>query len=81
MTEIFISNVQKELEEKIQNVHIKVYTFSGTLYVEIITISIAKWQHRINNIQSQISQGISSRYVAELITREYKKYILSIFFK
>ena len=48
-----------------------------TLIVDIQPVGCWTWHYNINNLAVQMSTGLSSRIVADVIVKQYKKYILS----
>lgn len=76
MEKIFRVKLKKQLQERIKG-DISVHILDDTLIIDIIPLGLYPWHYIIKNIAVQISTGISSRIVADVIVKQYKKYILS----
>ena len=73
------NELKKQLRQRIKGdlyVHVK----DDTLIVDIKTIDWSIWHYTINNLAVQLSTGLSIRIVADVIVKQYKKYILSKYF-
>ena len=76
MERIFTNALKKQLENRIKggvSVHVK----DDILIVDIHAVGCCTWRYIINNLAAQLSIGLSSRIVADVIVKQYKKYILS----
>lgn len=80
MEETFRVNLKKQLRKRIKGV-ISVFILDDTLIIDINTLGCRPWHYTINNIAVQMSTGLSSRIVADVIVKQYKKYILSQHFR
>lgn len=76
MERIFTNALKKQLKQRIKG-DLAVHIVDGTLIVDIQSVGYYTWQYTINNLAVQISTGLSSRIVADVIVKQYKKYILS----
>jgi hypothetical protein len=76
MERIFTNALKKQLKQRIKG-DLSVHIVDGTLIVDIQSVGYYTWQYIINNLAVQISTGLSSRIVADVIVKQYKKYILS----
>lgn len=76
MERIFTNALKKELRKKIKG-HIYVHCINGTLIVDIQSVVSTNWRYTIENLAVQMSIGLSSRIVADVIVKQYKNYILS----
>lgn len=76
MERIFTNALKKQLKQRIKG-DLSVHIVDGTLIVDIQSVGYYTWQYTINNLAVQISTGLSSRIVADVIIKQYKKYILS----
>ena len=76
MERIFTNALKKQLKHRIKG-DLAVHIVDGTLIVDIQSVGYYTWQYTINNLDVQISTGLSSRIVADVIVKQYKKYILS----
>ena len=79
MEMIFRNALKKQLMRYIRG-EISVHIIDDTLIVDINPLGYTPWHYSIKNIAVQLSTGLSSRIVAEVIVKQYKKYILSIYF-
>ena len=76
MERIFINALKKQLKQRIKG-DLSVHIVDGTLIVGIQPVGRWTWYFTINNLAVQMSTGLSSRIVADVIVKQYKKYILS----
>lgn len=76
MERIFANSLKKQLSQRIKGV-LSVHIVDDTLIVDIEPFGCCSWHYTINNLSEQISTGLSSIIVAEVIVKQYKKYILS----
>lgn len=79
MERIFINGLKKQLKQRIKGT-ISAHIINNTLIVDIVDGVFQCWKYTLCNISMQLASGLSSRIVADVITKEYKKYILSIHF-
>lgn len=75
MERIFTNALKKQLSQRIKGV-LSVHIVDDTLIVDIEPFGCCPWHYTINNLSEQISTGLSSIIVAEVV-KQYKKYILS----
>lgn len=76
MERIFRMKLKKQLQERIKG-DISVHIIDDTLIIDIQPVGCWTWHYTINNLAVQISTGLSSRIVTDVIVKQYKKYILS----
>lgn len=76
MERIFTNALKKQLRQRIKG-DLTVHIIDDTLIVNIQPVGCWTWRYTINNLAAQISIGLSSRIVADVIVKQYKKYILS----
>ena len=72
----FTNALKKQLKQRIKG-DLTVHIVDDTLIVYIEPVGYWTWNYSINNLAAQISTGLSSRNVADVIVKQYKKYILS----
>lgn len=73
---IFRNALKKQLKQRIKG-DLSVHIVDDTLIVVIQSVGCYTWHYTINNLAVQLSTGLSSRIVADVIVKQYKKYILS----
>lgn len=76
MEKIFRVKLKKQLKERIKG-DISVHIIDDTLIIDIQPLGLYPWHYIIKNIAVQMSTGLSSKIVADVIAKQYKKYILS----
>lgn len=76
MERIFTNALKKQLIKKIKG-HICVHCINGTLIVDVQSVECTNWRYTIENLAVQMSIGLSSRIVSDVIVKQYKNYILS----
>lgn len=79
MERIFTNALKKQLRQRIKG-DLYVHIVGDKLIVDIQPVGCWTWHYTINNLAAQISTGLSSRIVADVIVKHYKKYILSEYF-
>lgn len=79
MERIFTNALKKQLKQRIKG-DVFVHAVDDTLIVDIQIVGCWIWHYTINNLAVQMSTGLSSRIVADVIVKQYKKYILSEYF-
>lgn len=80
MERIFTNALKKQLKQRIKG-DLSVHIVDETLIVDIQPVGCRPWHFTINNLAVQTSTGLSSRIVADVIVKQYKKYILSKHFR
>ena len=80
MERIFINALKKQLSQRVKGV-ISVHIVNDILLVEIDLVGYCEWCYAINNLAVQMSTGLSSKIVADVIVKQYKKYILKQYFR
>ena len=76
MERIFKNALKKQLRRRIKG-DLSVHIVDDTLIVDIQPVGCWTWHYTINNLAVQMSTGLSSRIVADVIVKQYKKHILS----
>lgn len=76
MERIFKNALKKQLRRRIKG-DLSVHIVDNTLIVDIQPVGCWTWHYTINNLAVQMSTGLSSRIVADVIVKQYKKHILS----
>jgi hypothetical protein len=76
MERIFTKALKKQLKQRIKG-DLYVHIIEDRLIVCIQPVGCWTWHYTINNLAVQMSTGLSSRIVADVIVKQYKKYILS----
>ena len=76
MERIFTNALKKQLKHRIKG-DLSVHLVDDTLIVDIQPVGCWTWRYTIKNLAVQISTGLSCRIVADVIVKQYKKYILS----
>lgn len=76
MERIFTNALKKQLKQRIKG-DLSVHIVGVTLIIDIQPVGCRTWHYTIDNLAVQISTGLSSRIVADVIVKQYKKYILS----
>nr|UVY05911.1 MAG: hypothetical protein [Bacteriophage sp.] len=79
MERIFTKALKKQLKQRIKG-DLSVHIVDDTLIIDIQQVGYWTWHYAINNLAAKISTGVSSRIVADVIVKQYKKYILSGYF-
>lgn len=79
MERIFANALKKQLKQRIKG-DLSVHIVDDKLIVDIQPVDCLLWHYTINNLAVQISTGLSSRIVAGVIVKQYKKFILSEYF-
>lgn len=79
MERIFTNALKEQLKQCIKG-DLSVHKVEDALIVGIKTEGCYIWHYKINNLAVQISTCLSSRIVADVIVKQYKKYILSRYF-
>lgn len=80
MEKVLTQVLKGELRRKIRGV-ISVHIVEDMLIVDIRRNGSAPWRYTIKNIAVQLSVGLSSRIIADVITKQYKNYILKTYFR
>lgn len=76
MERIFTNALKKQLKQRIKG-DVSVHVKDDTLIVDIHPVGCWSWHYTINNLAVQMSTDLSSRIVADVIVKQYKKYIQS----
>lgn len=79
MERIFTNTLKKQLKQRIKG-DLSVHVVDDTLIVDIQPAGCWTWHYTINNLAVQMSICLSSRIVAGVIIKQYKKYIISKYF-
>lgn len=79
MERIFKNALKKQLSRRVKGI-VTVHIVNNVLIVDINSLDGCSYHYTINNIAVQLSVGLSSKIVADVIVKEYKKYILKHYF-
>ena len=79
MEKIFKNAIKKQLSRRVKGV-VTVHIVNNVLIVDINSLNGCSYHYTINNIAAQLSVGLSSKIVSDVIVKEYKKYILKYYF-
>lgn len=79
MEKIFKNVLKKQLSRRVKGV-VSVHIVNNVLIVDINSLNGCSYHYTINNIAVQLSVGLSSKIVADVIVKQYKKYILKYYF-
>ena len=80
MATIFANKVKKGLQKRIKG-SVSCWIINDTLVSDINLMGVYTYHYTISNISSAISRGLTSAQVVRDITKGYKDYILSEYFK
>ena len=76
MERIFTNALKKQLKQLIKG-YVYVHVKDDTLIVDIQSVGCWSWHYIINNLAVQMSTGLSSKIVADVIVKQYRNFILS----
>lgn len=79
MERIFKNALKKQLSRRVKGI-VSVHIVNDTLIVDINSLDGCAYHYNVNNLAVQISVGLSSRIVSDVIVKQYKKYILKQYF-
>lgn len=79
MEKIFKNAVKKQLSRRVKGV-VSVHIVNNVLIVDINSLNGCSYHYTINNIAAQLSVGLSSKIVSDVIVKQYKKCILKYYF-
>ena len=79
MEKTFRNALKRELTRRIKG-QISVHIIDDTLIVDVVDGVFNFWRYTIENLAVQLSVGLSSKIVADVITKQYKKHVLDIYF-
>lgn len=79
MERIFKNALKKQLSRRVKGI-VSIHIVNNTLIVDINSLDGCSYHYTINNIAVQLSVGLSSKIVADVIVKQYKKYILKHYF-
>lgn len=79
MEKIFKNALKKQLSKRVKGI-VSVHIANNILIVDINSLDGCSFHYTINNIAAQLSIGLSSKIVADVIVKQYKKYILKHYF-
>jgi hypothetical protein len=79
MEKIFRAKLKKQLRERIKG-DISVHIIDDTLIIDINPLGMHPWHYTISNVAVQLSVGLTSKIVSDVIVKQYKKYILNKYF-
>jgi hypothetical protein len=80
MERIFTNALKKALRQRIKGT-ISVHVANGILVVDIFDNAHKAWRYTLNNLSAKLSIGVSSKIVADVIVKEYRKYIINQYFR
>lgn len=80
MERIFTNALKKQLRQRIKGT-VSVHITNDILIVDIFGNVHKSWRYTINNLSEKLSIGLSTRFVAEIIVKEYKKYVMNQYFR
>lgn len=79
MEKIFKNALKKQLSRRVKGV-VSVHIVNNVLIVDINSLNGCSYHYSINNIAVQLSVGLSSKIVSDVIVKQYKKCILKYYF-
>ena len=79
MERIFINALKKQLRRRIKGT-ISVHIIDDILIIDIVVDVFQCWRYTLNNLAAELSVGLSSKIVSDVIVKQYKKYILKQYF-
>lgn len=79
MEKIFKNALKKQLSRRVKGV-VSVHIVNNVLIVDINSLNGCLYHYTINNIAVQLSVGLSSKIVSDVIVKQYKKCILKYYF-
>lgn len=79
MEKIFKNALKKQLSRRVKGI-VSVHIVNSVLIVDINSLDGCSYHYTINNIAVQLSVGLSSKIVADVIVKDYKKHILKHYF-
>ena len=79
MERIFKNALKKQLSRRVKGI-VTVHIVNNILIVDINSLDGCSYHYTINNIAVQLSVGLSSKIVADVIVKDYKKHILNHYF-
>ena len=79
MERTFRMKLKRQLQKQIKG-YISVHVIDDTLIIDIDPLDLHPWHYTISNIAVQLSIGLSSKIVSDVIVKQYKKYILNQYF-
>lgn len=80
MEKIFRTKLKRQLQERIKG-DISVHIIDDALIIDINPLGLYPWHYTISNIAVQLSIGLSSKIVSDVIIKQYKKDILRKYFR
>lgn len=78
MEKIFKNALKKQLSRRVKGA-VFVHIGNNVLIVDINSPNGCSYHYTINNIAAQLSVGLSSKIVSDVIVKQYKKYILKYY--
>jgi hypothetical protein len=79
MQKIFKNALKKQLSRQVKGI-VSVHIVNNILIVDINSLDGCSFHYTINNIAVQLSVGLSSKIVADVIVKKYKEHILKYYF-
>ena len=74
-----MEKLKRQLQKLIKG-DISVHVIDDTLIISINPFDLNPWHYTISNIAVQLSVGLTSKIVADVIVKQYKKYIFNQYF-
>lgn len=79
MQRIFANALKKRLRQRIKG-EIYVNIIDDVLIIDIINCTFQYWRYTLNNLAANLSVGLSSKIVSDVIIKQYKQHILNHYF-
>lgn len=79
MERIFKNELKKQLRQRIKG-DVSVHIIDDTIIIFINPLGLHPWHYTISNIAVQLSEGLTSKIVSDVIVKQYKKHILNQYF-
>ena len=80
MERIFKNALKKKLTNRIRGT-ISVHVTNDILIIDIFDSVHKCWRYTLNDLSFNISRGLSSKFLADAIVKEYRTYILNQHFR
>lgn len=80
MERIFTNALRKQLRQRIKGT-ISVHIIDDILIIDIVDGVSQYWRYTLNNLSVNLSVGLSSKIVSDVIVKQYKKYIFKQYFR
>lgn len=80
MEQVFTRNLVRALSQRIKGC-IKAHVVNDILVVDILDRDDTAWHYTVPDIALPLSLGLTSKTMADLVTKEYRKFILHRYFR